>query len=96
MGNESTDLIALIQRLRRAMPRNLEVLKLCAALERLLGRCAELERQLTAANSSVNMGVNKASSVNTKANSRAAYMREYMRRRRAMPADALLTMRAPK
>jgi hypothetical protein len=82
MSNESADLVVLIQRLRRAMPRNLDVLKLCAALESRLGRCAELERQLTAVNSSVNMGVNKASDVNKAANNRAAYMREYMRQRR--------------
>jgi hypothetical protein len=78
------------------MPRNLEVLKLCAALERQLGRCAELERRLTEANSSVNMGVNKASDVNTKANSRAAYMREYMQRRRAGRAGRVPAAAAPK
>jgi hypothetical protein len=70
----------LIARVRRAQPRNLDVMALCELAERLL-----LERASNQQSSNIS---NTSNALSNGRFDKAARMREYMRRRRAAAREA--------
>jgi hypothetical protein len=82
-----TDLFLLTARLRRAQPRNMDVLELCDRAERM-ARIATASAKVVSQPSVANgVAAPMANSANKRKRNRADYMRTYMRRRRAKDAD---------
>jgi hypothetical protein len=84
-----THLFVLTARLRRAQPRNADVLELCDRAEELAReRAASLSANAANAPSVANsVAVGAANVANRPKRDRVEYMRTYMRRRRAKDAD---------
>lgn len=83
------ELSAALARLRRAMPRNADAMLICDELER---RIAAANVELRAPVNKVNKPAVNSADVNKAADAvekRAAYMRDYMRDKRAKPAASI-------
>jgi hypothetical protein len=84
------DLFALTARLRRAQPRNADVIELCERAEKLVREhgtslVANAVNEPSMANTATVIGANTAA--NKPKRHRAEYMRTYMRQRRAKAAQ---------
>jgi len=81
MSLTQAKLLPIIARVRRAMPRNEDVMAICEAAEKLLVMAAEDERDVAIARERLAEGI---VGVEPKAKfDRRAYQRELMRKRRA-------------
>jgi hypothetical protein len=78
-----TDLFVLTARLRRAQPRNMEVLELCDRAEQLARAAAASAKVVSQPSAANGVAAAVANTANKPRRDRADYMRTYMRRRRA-------------